>query len=67
MREIPVLYEIVTKCCGCGVCQYICPQKAIKMEFDKEGFLYPNIDAQKCIRCYKCIDVCSFKNVKSED
>ena len=39
MREIPVLYETVTKCCGCCVCQYICPQKAIKMELDQEGYL----------------------------
>lgn len=34
---------------------------AISMFPDEEGFLYPVVDDQKCIRCYKCISVCPFK------
>lgn len=34
---------------------------AITMLPDEEGFLYPTIDAARCIRCYKCINVCGFK------
>lgn len=32
------------------------------MAEDKEEFLYPKIDADKCIRCNKCLKVCPFKN-----
>ena len=67
MKELPNLFDIKTDCCGCSACAYICPKKAIKMEFDNEGFLYPIIDEQKCVRCYKCIEVCSFKKIKSEE
>ena len=34
---------------------------AITMMPDEEGFLYPVVDAQICIRCLKCINVCAFK------
>lgn len=34
---------------------------AITMLPDEEGFLYPVIDAEICIRCYKCIQVCPLK------
>ena len=34
---------------------------AISMLPDEEGFLYPVVDAGKCIRCYKCLSVCPYK------
>ena len=34
---------------------------AITMLPDEEGFLYPVVDAEKCIRCYKCLSVCPYK------
>ena len=43
-----------SKCCGCGACACICNVKAIKMESDEQGFLYPNIDLNKCV-CYHTI------------
>jgi len=39
----------------------ICPKEAISMVEDEEGFEYPQIDENKCVRCYKCLNVCSFK------
>lgn len=33
---------------------------AISMLPDEEGFLYPVVDASKCIRCYKCLSVCPY-------
>ncbi|MCD8348895.1 MAG: 4Fe-4S binding protein [Lachnospiraceae bacterium] len=33
---------------------------------DSEGFLYPKVDEEKCIRCYKCLSVCAFKETQRE-
>lgn len=41
--------------------RYIEHSGAITMLPDEEGFLYPVIDAEICIRCHKCLDVCPFK------
>lgn len=47
-------------CCGCTACYSICPCKAINMEADKEGFLYPHINQDKCIDCKACVNVCMY-------
>jgi uncharacterized protein (DUF362 family)/Pyruvate/2-oxoacid:ferredoxin oxidoreductase delta subunit len=41
------------KCVGCGVCQGICPVRAISMEDQK-----PRINRKKCIRCFCCQEFC---------
>ena len=46
------------KCCGCGACENVCPQKCIHMQQDEEGFLYPQIDLSCCIDCNACVRVC---------
>ncbi len=48
------------ECCGCSACYAVCPVQAITMVADKEGFLYPTIDEERCIQCGKCDKVCSF-------
>ena len=62
MNEIPVLFKEKSECCGCSACYCICANEAITMEEDDEGFNYPVIDETKCVRCYRCIKVCPFKN-----
>ena len=37
------------KCCGCGACVNACPQKCVSMEPDKEGFLYPIVNNDRCV------------------
>lgn len=48
-------------CSGCGVCKLICPNNAISMVVDKEGFLYPYINLEKCTNCGLCKKICPFK------
>lgn len=59
--KYPVLYTKKEECCGCAACFAICPKSAINMEADEEGFLYPVVDLNKCIGCFKCVKICSFK------
>lgn len=65
-KNIPILFENKENCAGCSACYSICPQKAISMVEDEEGFLYPEIDYKKCIHCYKCQEVCEFSNQRKE-
>lgn len=51
-------------CCGCGACYNSCPNKAIQMVEDEEGFLYPKVNSKKCIECSICEKVCPIKNSK---
>lgn len=60
-KVIPILFHNKRECCGCSACYAICPVHAICMEEDLEGFLYPQIVENRCICCYQCIDVCTFK------
>ena len=45
-------------CCGCTACKAVCPQQAILMYKDNEGFFYPKIDETKCINCGLCKKIC---------
>ena len=45
-------------CCGCTACESICGAKAISMQPDEEGFLYPHVDLAKCTDCKLCERVC---------
>lgn len=55
-NTIAVLPKI--ECCGCGACYNSCPAQAITMEYDAEGFLYPQIHEELCVSCGKCKKAC---------
>jgi coenzyme F420-reducing hydrogenase beta subunit len=44
-------------CTGCGACLNACPNGAITMYMDEEGFFYPQQNGS-CIHCDKCRNVC---------
>ena len=46
------------KCCGCGACVQACPKKAITMQEDSDGFLFPQLNDNYCIDCGLCAKVC---------
>lgn len=61
LKDIPILYDKKENCCGCSACFAICSKHAITMETDEEGFAYPVVNKEKCVRCYQCLKVCAFK------
>lgn len=67
------VFKTIEDCCGCTACFNICPSKAITLEGDREGFLYPRIESSRCTDCGVCLKVCpvinekSFKNLRDDD
>jgi formate hydrogenlyase subunit 6/NADH:ubiquinone oxidoreductase subunit I len=59
LRTRPVLRKKL--CVGCGVCEGICPAKAIVIENGKA-----KIDRKKCIRCFCCQEFCPKSALKVE-
>lgn len=57
-----VLLVSKSSCCGCSACMSSCPENAISMEPDAEGFLYPVIDDGMCLDCGICSVVCAFQS-----
>ncbi len=58
-----IQYKEKKDCCACAACMNICPKNAITMKSDEEGFTFPNINHDLCIRCKQCLKVCAFQNV----
>ena len=44
------LVDRVELCNGCGACRVACKYQCVKMKENEEGFLYPVIDEEKCIK-----------------
>ena len=47
-------------CCGCTACASVCAHDAITMKPDALGFLYPEVNKDKCTDCGLCEKVCAF-------
>ena len=54
------LAENKKDCCGCSACYNLCPQKAIEMIEDENGYIYPKINKDKCIECGLCKKRCIY-------
>lgn len=57
MNIIPIANK--NKCVSCGGCSFICPQNAIRMQYNKsEGLYKPVVDQTLCVNCGLCVKKC---------
>lgn len=66
MNERIILYKDKSDCCSCWACQNVCPKKAISMIEDNQGFFFPSINHQQCIKCGLCLKTCPIKTRVAE-
>lgn len=52
-------------CTACGACTSICPEDAITLVLDSEGFRYPKVDMKLCVECGLCESVCHMRCQRS--
>ena len=64
IKHINITYK--EECCGCTACKNSCPQNAIEMKEDNEGFLYPRVNTEKCVNCSLCKKACPIINNNDE-
>ena len=57
-REDGPLLADRTHCTGCSACAAACPKDAIALVRDREGFAFPQVDLEKCVRCGICTRTC---------
>lgn len=62
------MIKVVTpdRCCGCGNCINKCPRKAISFVKDKYGFIFSQVDNEKCVNCALCEKVCPIINHQNQ-
>ena len=53
-------------CTGCALCTVVCPNKAISLSPNSEGFLFPKVNDMLCVNCGKCYENCP-NNHKTTD
>ena len=53
----------VKNCTGCSACRDLCPQQAIEMRENEEGFLFPTVDESMCCQCGVCLKICPVETV----
>lgn len=58
------LYFEEKDCCGCGGCGSVCPQNAILMKRNQDGFCFPVINHEECIECGLCRKSCAYQSEK---
>ena len=56
---------VTDKFTGCGVCEWYCPDNAIKVE-EKDGKKKSSIDYEHCKGCLICVAECPVKAITAE-
>lgn len=52
------MIEKIESCFGCTACAIACPQNALEIKRDENGFIKPQLDLQRCVKCGICLRVC---------
>lgn len=52
------ILDIKNECTGCGACVSACPNQALNLSYNEEGFYFPKLEIEKCIDCKLCERVC---------
>jgi len=55
------------KCNGCGICESICDENAIKIYKNENKVFFPFVSRNRCVNCGKCLEKCSFNKLESGD
>ena len=58
------ILQIRNTCTGCGACVSACTNEALTLRYDDEGFYFPQLDEQRCVRCHLCEKACHVLNVQ---
>lgn len=45
-------------CVGCGICELVCPEDAVRVGFSKKGEPEPRVDPARCTDCGLCAEYC---------
>lgn len=53
-----MIESVGDKCSGCSACANICPKGCISMQPNSEGFLYPFVNQEICVKCRLCEKTC---------
>jgi len=53
-------------CTGCQACRVVCRRDAITMIDNEKGFWYPVVNADKCIKCGLCSNICPANSITNE-
>ena len=57
-RRTVSLPQFNTRCTGCGICEKICPQEAIRIVPEKDGNRLICLTPWKCTDCGLCVKLC---------
>ncbi len=58
-------FDFNENCYGCRNCENICPKNAIQIVENREGFMMPKVDKEKCINCGLCDKKCPYLTFKN--
>ncbi len=48
-------------CTGCGACEAVCAEHAVKVTLSDAGFLEAKVEEEKCTSCSRCLEVCPMR------